>query len=139
MQAREHGPHGAALELDALHVHCDVVEARGRRRQRERGGERSQARSHADEGHAQRVGGEAEPQRAAAPEAGGERAAQRQAEHRAALDAEDRDRELAGRQAELRLHGGDARAPGCEDATGGEEDHGGGGSSRHVTVFPRRP
>ena len=80
----------------------------------------------------ERVAGESDPQRRAAPGAGDEGAARRQPGDRARLEPEDRDGERAGRQPELLLDRGQARGPRGEHRAGEEEDERRGGTGAAI-------
>ncbi len=124
---RRHGglalPAAAALELDALRVHRDVDHAVRGSHRGEGEHEGAEPGCRANGGQGRREADKARLQAAAAAEPRHQKAAERQTQHRAALEPEHGGAELAGRQVEPRLDCRDAGRPRGEHRPAEEEDH----------------
>jgi hypothetical protein len=142
VQAGEHGPAGAPLERDALHVHGDVDDAVGGGHHRQREAQPPQAGRERDRDERRRVDRVAEPQGEARAAAGRERSAAGQPGDRAGVEGQEGERQRAGRQVEPVLERGDARREAGEHGAGDEErDHGRAacvalGGGRHASTVP---
>jgi hypothetical protein len=126
---------GAALELDALRVHRDVVDAGRERHQREGGHQPGETARQRDRDQRARIEREADPQRRPAPQPRRERAARRQPGDRAALEPQHRQPERAHRQLELVLDRRDPRRP-RRGAGAGEQEHERRRGTGHATGLP---
>jgi hypothetical protein len=123
VQAGEHRTPVPAVQFDALGVQPDVDDAVRDRPDGEPEGEPDQRRRERDDQQPRRVDREPGPEAVAAAPPGDERATEREAEQRTALDRQHRHGQAAGREVEAVLHGRDAGRPGRGHQPGNEERH----------------